>query len=74
MANGLTLCIGMSSCLCSGAAGCPFKTEKDFVDALKSHHKVMVCAMKAKQTVDVEAADALDHAVEDFAKMYLPEE
>ena len=32
----------------------------------------MVHAMKAKQTVDVAGADALEHAVEDFAKMYTP--
>jgi hypothetical protein len=31
----------------------------------------MQAAMKAKQTVDVAGADALDHAVADFAKMYV---
>ena len=64
-------------CLCQrvkpfGAAGTPFKTEKDYMDALLAHHKVMSTAMKAKQTVDVAGADALEHAVADFAKMYLP--
>jgi hypothetical protein len=29
--------------------------------------------MKAKQNVDVTAADALEHAVADFAKMYIKE-
>lgn len=66
-------------CLCQrvkpvGAPKSPFTTEKDFVDALKAHHNVMVCAMKAKQSVDVAAADALDHAVGDWGKMYLPVE
>lgn len=66
-------------CLCQrvkpvGAPGSPFTTEKDFVDALKAHHNVMVAAMKAKQTVDVAGADALEHAVGDWAKMYLPQE
>ena len=62
-------------CLCQrvkpvGAAGSPFTAESDFMDALKAHHAVMVAAMKAKQSVDVAAADALDHAVGDVAKMY----
>ena len=35
---------------------------------------VMVNAMKAKQTVDVAQCDTLEHAVEDFSKMYLPAE
>lgn len=66
-------------CLCQrvkpvGAPKSPFTTEKDFVDALKAHHAVMVAAMKAKQTVDVSGADALEHAVGDFSKMYLPVE
>jgi ubiquitin-small subunit ribosomal protein S27Ae len=64
-------------CLCQrvkpvGAPGCPFATEKDYIDALKAHHAVMTTAMKAKQTVEVSGADALDHAVGDFAKMYVP--
>jgi len=49
-----------------------FKTEKDYVDALNAHHAVMQCAMKAKQTVDAAGATALEHAVDDMAKMYLP--
>ncbi|GAB5359045.1 hypothetical protein AAMO2058_000510900 [Amorphochlora amoebiformis] len=65
-------------CLCQrvkpfGAAKSPFKTDKDFVDALKAHHAVMVAAMKAKQSVDVNVAGALEHAVGDWKKMYLPE-
>jgi len=66
-------------CLCQrvkpvGAPKSPFTTDKDYIDALKAHHAVMVCAMKAKQSVDVAAADALDHAVGDWCKMYLPSE
>lgn len=64
-------------CLCQrvkpvGAPKSPFKNEKDFLDALVSHHNVMVAAMKAKQTCNLAAADALEHAVGDWAKMYLP--
>merc|ERR1739845_60150 len=50
----------------------PFKTEEDYKDALYAHHAVLVAAMKTKQTVDVSAADKLDHAVGDVSKMYLP--
>jgi len=55
-----------------GTTGSPFASETDYMDALKAHHFVMVAAMKSKQTVDVAACDALEHAVDDFSKMYLP--
>merc|ERR1711871_189836 len=61
-------------CLCQRVKPSVFKDEKDYTDALKAHHAVMVAAMKAKQSTDAEAAHNLEHAVEDFAKMYLPEE
>lgn len=47
-----------------------FKTDEEYVQALKAHHALMQCAMKAKQTMDVTACDALDAAVAEFAKMY----
>merc|ERR1711966_559055 len=64
-------------CLCQRVkplsdAKTPFASEQDYVDALTAHHAVMTAAMKAKQNVDPKFADALDHAVEDFSKMYLP--
>mmetsp|Transcript_75808 Transcript_75808/g.162611 ORF Transcript_75808/g.162611 Transcript_75808/m.162611 type:complete len:210 (-) Transcript_75808:205-834(-) len=59
-------------CKIPGTQGSPFATDTDYVDALKAHHAVMAAAMKTKQTVDSTAADALDHAVGDFSKMYLP--
>lgn len=49
-----------------------FKSDGDYVEALKAHHAVMQCAMKAKQSMDTAACDALDHAIADMAKMYLP--
>ena len=66
-----------SYCLCQrvkpfGAAGSPFASEKDYIDALKAHHAVMQCAMKAKQTVEESGAHNLDHAIEDMSKMYKP--
>jgi len=64
-------------CLCQrvkpvGAPKSPFTEESDYIDALKAHHAVMLAAVKAKQSVDVNDAAALEHAVEDWAKMYLP--
>merc|ERR1712187_320556 len=59
-------------CKIPGTAGSPFASDGDYVDTLKAHHAVMAAAMKTKQTVDVAAADALEHAVGDFSKMYLP--
>jgi len=66
-------------CLCQrvkpfGAAKSPFKSEKDYVDALKAHHEVMIWAMKSKQTTDATVAAKLAHAVGDWCKMYLPAE
>ena len=64
-------------CLCQrcwpfGHAKSPFKTKEDYMDALLAHHAVMTAAMKAKQNVDPSFAEALEHAVDDFSKMYLP--
>merc|ERR1712241_704173 len=52
----------------------PFKTEGDYLAALQAHHKVMLGAVKCKQTVDLASADALDEALADVARMYLPAE
>lgn len=43
------------------------------MQALKAHHAVMQSAMKAKQSMEVSVCDALDHAIADMGKMYLPE-
>ena len=40
----------------------PFKSEHDYTAALEAHHKVMLCAVKCKQTVDPANADALEAA------------
>ena len=61
-------------CLCQRVKKDVFKSDQDYVDALKAHHAVMQAAMKAKQSVDSAAVDALDHAIVDFSKMYLPAE
>lgn len=50
----------------------PFKSEADYTAALEAHHKVMLCAVKCKQTVDVANAEALEAAVAEMAKMYIP--
>jgi ubiquitin-small subunit ribosomal protein S27Ae len=49
-----------------------FKSDEEYVQALKSHHAVMACAMKAKQSMDISVCHDLEHAVEDFSKMYMP--
>jgi len=59
-------------CLCQRVKKEVFASDADYVDALKAHHAVMQKAVKCKQSVDPADADALDHAIADFAKMYLP--
>ena len=60
-------------CLCQRVKKEVFASQQDYVDALKAHHAVMQCAMKAKQSVDVGVVESLEHAVGDFAKMYIKE-
>lgn len=60
-------------CLCQRVKKEVFASDADYVDALKAHHAVMQAAMKAKQTMDTAACDALDHALADMAKMYIKE-
>jgi ubiquitin-small subunit ribosomal protein S27Ae len=59
-------------CLCQRVKKEIFAEPKDYTDALAAHHAVMQAAMKCKQNVSVEICDALDHAIDDMAKMYLP--
>jgi small subunit ribosomal protein S27Ae len=61
-------------CLCQRVKKELFKSDSDYADALKAHHSLMQCATKAKQAMGEAAYDALDHALADFAKMYLPVE
>jgi ubiquitin len=57
-------------CLCQRVKKEIFANEEEYVQALKSHHAVMQSAMKAKQTLDVAACNALENAVHEFSKMY----
>jgi small subunit ribosomal protein S27Ae len=59
-------------CLCQRVKKDVFKSDEDYVQALKAHHAVMQAAMKAKQSMDTAACDALDHAIDDMSKMYTP--
>ena len=61
-------------CLCQRVKPAAFASDKDYCDALKAHHAVMQAAMKAKQSVELSACEALEHAIDDFSKMYLPVE
>ena len=59
-------------CLCQPVKKAVFKTDEEYVEALKAHHAVMQAAMKCKQVMDVTACDALDAAITLMGKMYLP--
>merc|ERR1719401_384730 len=50
----------------------PFKSTEDYVSALQAHHAVMLAAVKCKQTVDGANSAALEQAVGEMCKMYLP--
>ena len=50
-----------------------FPRKEDYHLALELHHKLMQAAMKSKQSVKSEVADALDHAVADVGAMYTSE-
>jgi len=58
-------------CLCQRVKKEVFASDADYVEALKAHHAVMQCAMKAKQSVDVAVVENLEKAVENFSKMYI---
>merc|ERR1712048_1247882 len=64
-------------CLCQrvkpvGDPKSPFKSEEDYIAALQSHHRVMLAAVKCKQTVDPANGAALEAAIAECSKMYLP--
>jgi len=56
-------------CLCQRLKPDALSPEQ-YTEALKAHHAVMQKAMKAKQTMDTAACDALDAAIDLFGKMY----
>jgi Nickel-containing superoxide dismutase len=58
-------------CLCQRVKRPEFETEKEYLEALKVHHQVLQAAMKAKQSMSLEACDALEHAVSDLSKLYI---
>lgn len=47
-----------------------FSSKAEYAEALVLHHALLMAAMKAKQTVDVAACEALVHAIDDIAPMY----
>ena len=58
-------------CLCQRVKRAAFQSEEDYLQALKVHHKVLQAAMKAKQSMDLEVCEALEHAVSDMSKLYV---
>lgn len=59
--------------LCQRVKKASFKTIDEYRHALELHHVLLQSAMKTKQTVDVDACDALDRAIDDLSKMYVRE-
>mmetsp|Transcript_93878 Transcript_93878/g.238949 ORF Transcript_93878/g.238949 Transcript_93878/m.238949 type:complete len:220 (+) Transcript_93878:89-748(+) len=64
-------------CLCQrlkpiGDPKSPFVTQGDYLAALEAHHKVALAAVKCKQGVDAASVGALEAAVSEMSKMYLP--
>ena len=43
---------------------------QDYLSKLAMHHRVVRAAMKSKQTVSIEVANALKAAVEELGKLY----
>ncbi len=60
-------------CLCQRVKKEVFEKDCDYVEALRAHHAVMQCAMKAKQNIDDATVAKLEAAVEEFSKMYIKE-
>ena len=46
----------------------------EYVEQLIACHKILVAAMKAKQSADTATTDALQETVDDFRELYLDEE
>lgn len=58
-------------CLCQRVKPEAFADKpEEYNQALRSHHAVMIAAMKSKQSLDIAACDHLDHVIADMAKMY----
>ena len=49
----------------------PFKSEDEYIEALKAHHNVMQAAMKCKQTVDPAMCEKLSADIDLVSKMYI---
>lgn len=57
-------------CLCQRVKRPNFKSEDEYLQALKVHHTVMQAAMAAKQSMSESSCATLEHAVDDLSKMY----
>ncbi len=47
-------------------------SQKDYLERLQKHHAVILAAMKAKQSSNVNAAKAMIKAIESIAPYYIP--
>mmetsp|Transcript_72846 Transcript_72846/g.152105 ORF Transcript_72846/g.152105 Transcript_72846/m.152105 type:complete len:245 (-) Transcript_72846:59-793(-) len=48
----------------------PFKSDKDYVEALTAHHAAMAAAVKCKQTTDLANVAKLEELIAQMCKMY----
>jgi hypothetical protein len=60
-------------CLCQRVKPGVFSSAADYGAALGAHHAALLAAVRAKQSVDDADADALEHALDDVARMYAAE-
>lgn len=60
----------VSECLCYKITKESFVIENEYIEALKSHHSLMQCAMKCKETLDESAQENLDLAFSNFSRVY----
>lgn len=57
-------------CLCQRVKRGAFATDDEYLCALKSHHQVLLAAMKTKQSMSLEDCDALEQAIHSMTRMY----
>eukprot|EP00927_Polykrikos_kofoidii_P072814 TRINITY_DN68908_c0_g1_i1.p1 TRINITY_DN68908_c0_g1~~TRINITY_DN68908_c0_g1_i1.p1 ORF type:complete len:230 (-),score=36.43 TRINITY_DN68908_c0_g1_i1:180-869(-) len=63
-------------CLCQrlkpvGDPKTPFKSQGDYIEALRAHHTLLLAAVACKQTVDLSNVDRLEAAIGAVSSMYV---
>merc|ERR1712216_347247 len=55
-----------------GAPKSPFKSEAEYIEAVKAHHAVLLAAVACKQQAELAAIEKLEAAVGAMSAMYPP--